>query len=80
MWEGRPIDSINGWPIFENGASSTGISMSTSMVMNCSSPKLSSKENHTNSLQHPRYSERNKVSHLSDEMSDQVISCNSLIV
>lgn len=75
MWEGRPIDSINGWPIFENGIDNTGISMSTSMIMNCSSPKLSSKENHTNSLQYPRYSnsDRNKTFRILDEMSDQVM-------
>lgn len=73
MWEGRPIDSVNGWPIFENGIGSGGISMSTSMIMNCSSSKLSNKENHTNSLQYQRYSERNKAIRISDEMSDQVI-------
>uniref|UniRef100_A0A0R3RKJ5 Uncharacterized protein n=1 Tax=Elaeophora elaphi TaxID=1147741 RepID=A0A0R3RKJ5_9BILA len=73
MWEGRPIDSINGWPIFENGESSVGIPMSTSLVMNCSSsPKFSTKENHTNSLQHLRYTERNKTLRISDETSDQV--------
>uniref|UniRef100_A0A915PP46 Neprosin activation peptide domain-containing protein n=1 Tax=Setaria digitata TaxID=48799 RepID=A0A915PP46_9BILA len=71
MWEGRPIDCINGWPIFENGSS--GISMSTSMVMSCSSPKLSAKENHTNSLQHRRYSENIKVSRLSDDMPDNQV-------
>ncbi|VDK86238.1 unnamed protein product [Litomosoides sigmodontis] len=76
MWEGRPIDSVNGWPIFQNGiGGSSGVSMSTSMIMNfCSSPKLSNKENHTNSLQYRRYcSERNKAIRISDEMSDQVI-------
>ncbi|VDM98338.1 unnamed protein product, partial [Onchocerca ochengi] len=74
MWEGQPIDSINGWPIFENVSSNAGISMSTSMVMNCNSPKLSTKENYTNSLQHSRNSDRNKAIRLSDEMSDQVIT------
>ncbi|VDO60224.1 unnamed protein product [Onchocerca flexuosa] len=73
MWEGQPIDSINGWPIFENVGGNAGISMSTSMVMNCNSPKLSAKENFTNSLQHRRYSDRNKASRLSDEMPDQVM-------
>ncbi|CAG9539267.1 unnamed protein product [Cercopithifilaria johnstoni] len=75
MWEGRPIDSISGWPIFENGVdSSTGISMSSSTVMSCgNSPKLSSKESHTNSLQYPQHNERNRVFPISDELSDQVI-------
>uniref|UniRef100_A0AAF5Q0W3 Uncharacterized protein n=2 Tax=Wuchereria bancrofti TaxID=6293 RepID=A0AAF5Q0W3_WUCBA len=70
MWEGRPIDFINGWPIFENDSGNTGISMSTSMIMNCNSPKLTSKENHTSSLQRPRRNEREKASCIPDQLSD----------
>ncbi|VDM10726.1 unnamed protein product [Wuchereria bancrofti] len=72
MWEGRPIDFINGWPIFENDSGNTGISMSTSMIMNCNSPKLTSKENHTSSLQRPRRNEREKASCIPDQLSDPV--------
>ncbi|KAK6105611.1 PDZ domain (Also known as DHR or GLGF) family protein [Brugia pahangi] len=76
MWEGRPIDFINGWPIFGNDNDNTGISMSTSMIMNCNSPKLISKENHTNSLQHPRRSERDKASCKPDQLSDPDATAN----
>ncbi|VDN38265.1 unnamed protein product [Gongylonema pulchrum] len=65
MWEGRPIDSTNGWPIFEKGGAAC---VSTSMVVSSSLPKLTNKENHINSLQHRRYSEQDQAFCAPDEM------------
>ncbi|VDN08390.1 unnamed protein product, partial [Thelazia callipaeda] len=69
MWEGQPIDSSNGWPIFEKGNNIPGISLSTSMVMNATSSQLSQQENHSNSLQYRKHSQRDRAICISQEMS-----------
>lgn len=62
MWEGQPIESTNGWPVFDDVATS----MSNSMIQSSSSPKLIKRDNQQpNSQRH--YSEVDEPT-LYDEM------------